>query len=255
MEEETPTINEENELSAADRSEVIESDDIYLCLFHCAQQLGAAFYNVSDGILYVMNDMADPAPQHRLVFSLLAQIDPKYLLVSSRHNESIGEQVKKFDENSSSDGGAATNSNNTNSTLQTSTFATMEKDSKLGESFQRVEVVVLPSKSFALESCRQRVLSQKLPGETEFSGSEDHYLAVQSMISPTCEAMIRACGALLKYLDKNKIGGMNLDCGGVPVLAIKMFIPQDVIYIDETTLDSLQIFSTLWKNSGSRAGI
>ena len=186
---------------------------------------------------------------------MLAQIDPKYLLVSSRHNQTIGEQVKNFDENSSSsaDGGRTTTTNNS-STLETSTFANLEKDSKLCESFQHVEVVVLPSKSFALESCRQRVLSQKLPGETEFSASEDHYLAVQSMISPTCEAMIRACGALLKFLDKNKIGGMNLDCGGVPVLAIKMFIPQDVIYIDETTLDSLQIFSTLWKNSGSRAG-
>lgn len=69
MEEETSTINEENEFSAAaDRSEVIECDDIYLSMFHCAQQLGAAFYNVSDGILYVMNDLADPAPQHRLVF-------------------------------------------------------------------------------------------------------------------------------------------------------------------------------------------
>ena len=34
----------------------------------------------------------------------------------------------------------------------------------------------------------------------------------------------------------------------------KLFIPQDVIYIDETTLDSLQIFSALYKNSGSRSG-
>ena len=197
----------------------------------------------------------EPSKRMKLIFfflyllSLLAQIDPKYLLVSSRHNETIGEQVKKTDENSSSSG----MSKNT-STLETSTFATLEKDSKLCESFQRVEVIVLPGKSFAFESCRQRVLSQKLPGESEFSASEDHYLAVQSMISPTCEAMIRACGALLKFLDKNKIGGMNLDCGGVPILAIKLFIPQDVIYIDETTLDSLQIFSALYKNSGSRSG-
>merc|ERR1719367_2671883 len=66
--------------------------------------------------------------------------------------------------------------------------------------------------------------------------------------------MNRACGALLKYLDKNRVGGLNLECGGVPILAIKPFTPQDVICVDESTLSALQIFNTRWQTSGSRAG-
>ena len=47
---------------------------------------------------------------------------------------------------------------------------------------------------------------------------------------------------------------MNLECGGVPILAIKPFTPQDVICVDESTLSALQIFNTRWQTSGSRAG-
>ena len=77
---------------------------------------------------------------------------------------------------------------------------------------------------------------------------------INALINPLYENMNRACGALLKYLDKNRVGGLNLDCGGVPILAIKPFTPQDVISIDEATLSALQIFNTRWQTSGSRAG-
>ena len=45
-----------------------------------------------------------------------------------------------------------------------------------------------------------------------------------------------------------------MECGGVPILAIKPFTPQDVICVDESTLSALQIFNTRWQTSGSRAG-
>ena len=106
-------------------------------------------------------------------------------------------------------------------------------------------------KEFGRESCRNRVFSQKLPGETEFQSSEDHHLRVHSLVNPANEAMIRACGALLKFLDKNRIGGLDLDGkGGVPILAIRHFVPQEVLCVDETTLSALQIFKQRWQNSG-----
>ena len=109
--------------------------------------------------------------------------------------------------------------------------------------------------SFAIESAKRRVFSQKLPSENDsFMSAGDHHLMIQSLINPTYESMIRACGALLKFLDKHNIGGMNLDCGGVPILAIKPYTPQEVVHIEESTLTSLQIFSLTWQNSGSRSG-
>ena len=106
---------------------------------------------------------------------------------------------------------------------------------------------------FRLESARRRIQTQKLPGE-DTSNLEDQRIMINALINPLYENMNRACGALLKYLDKNRVGGLNLECGGVPILAIKPFTPQDVICVDESTLSALQIFNTRWQTSGSRAG-
>ena len=84
--------------------------------------------------------------------------------------------------------------------------------------------------------------------------AEDHHLKIHSIINQTSDNMIRACGALLKYLDKNRVGGFNLESGGVPILAVKQFTPQDIVRIDETSLTALQIFSLKWQTSGARAG-
>ena len=109
----------------------------------------------------------------------------------------------------------------------------------------------MPLKDFGLESCRRRVFSQKLPGESDNQTVEDHHLMVHSLINPMNECMIRACGALLKYLDKNQIGGLDLEGGnGAPILAIKPFTPEEVVRVDETTLSALQIFNQRWQNSG-----
>ena len=110
---------------------------------------------------------------------------------------------------------------------------------------------LLTFKEFSLESCRRRVHSLKLPGETDQLSVEDHYLKINSLINPLNENMIRAVGALLKYLDKNQIGGLDLEGGGgVPILAVKPFTPQEVVRVDETTLSALQIFNQRWQNSG-----
>ena len=87
-----------------------------------------------------------------------------------------------------------------------------------------------------------------------------NHLKINSLINPLDENMIRACGALLKYLDKNRIGGLDLEGGGgVPILAVRQFTPEQVVRVDETTLAALQIFNQRWQNSGktvwSRLGL
>ena len=127
----------------------------------------------------------------------------------------------------------------------------MSAVSRLEDVFQNIKILVLPPKEFSLESCRRRVHSLKLPGETDQLSVEDHYLKINSLINPLNDNMIRAVGALLKHLDKNQIGGLDLEGGGgVPILAVKPFTPQEVVRVDETTLSALQIFNQRWQNSG-----
>ena len=87
---------ESNDEIQMNRSEVgPEEDVIYLSLFHGASKLGASYYNVADGILYVMNDMADLAPHFKLVLTVTAQLNPKHLLICSRHNEAFAKAAKE----------------------------------------------------------------------------------------------------------------------------------------------------------------
>ena len=88
------TANSGEELRQ-NRSEVEQEEDVlYLSLFHGAGKLGGAYYNLTDGILYVMDDMADPAPHFKLVLTVTAQLNPKRLLICSRHNEAFAKAAK-----------------------------------------------------------------------------------------------------------------------------------------------------------------
>lgn len=88
----------------------VSEEEIYLSLFHASGQLGAAFYNVPEGILYIMNDLVDPAPRFSLMIAILSQVNPKHILISSRHNELFAKAVKEsVDENTSNNETSAMN--------------------------------------------------------------------------------------------------------------------------------------------------
>ena len=138
------------------------------------------------------------------------------------------------------------------SNIEDSSIGDMSAVSKLEDVFQDIKITVLPPKEFSLESCHRRVLNLKLPGENDQQPTEDHNLKINTLINPLDDNMIKAVGALLKYLDRNQIGGLALDSGGgVPILGVKPFIPQEVVRVDETTLSALQIFNQRWQNSGN----
>ena len=243
--------NDSSEEIRLDRSEIEAEDDLlYLSLFHGAGKLGAAYYNVTEGILHVMSDMDDPAPHFKLVLTVTAQLNPKHLLICSRHNEAFAKAAKdQITEVTAEDSTLATETRSSH--IEDSSLGDMSAVSKLEDVFQNIKIKVLPPKDFSLESSRRRVLNLKLPNENEQQSAEDHYLKINSLINPLDECMIRACGALLRHLDKNQIGGLDLEGGGgVPILAVKPFTPQEVVRVDETTLSALQIFNQRWQNSG-----
>jgi hypothetical protein len=123
-------------------------DELYLSLFFGAGRLGAAYYNVSDGVLYTMNDMADPAPKHKLVMSILSQLNPRHLLVSTRHGETFGNVASVLNQSK------ANNSSTATSTLLADTsFAEMETCNQANDSLYNVNVVILPGKVRSY-SCR-----------------------------------------------------------------------------------------------------
>ena len=129
-------------VNRTNRSEAEEEEEIYLALHHGSGYLGGAFYNVSEGVLYVMNDLPDPAPQYKLALSLLNQLNAKYLLVSSRHNEAFEQAAEDLNH------GEETTTISTS--IEESTFADMNTTAattgKLKELYQHLHIKVLYAK-------------------------------------------------------------------------------------------------------------
>ncbi len=259
------TESSEREQLPANRSEFEEEDEIYLSLYHGSGKLGGAFYDTNEGILYVINDLADPPPKYKIVLAILAQLNPKHLLLCSRHKDAFAKASNMRKNTNPSSNTTETTEEFDETEAKTSTHV---EDSTIGaeltglteatfnETVGGVEnVKVLPSKEFGLDSGKRRILSQKLPGESDKQSSEDHHLLIHSLINHQSECMIRACGALLKYLDRSQVAGPNLEGGGgAPVLAIRQFTPQDIVRVDENTISALQIFCSRWQNSGAKSG-
>ena len=172
--EESDNIDLSSELPV-ERSNIEEEDEVYLALHHGSGKLGGAFYNVTEGILYVINDLVDPLPQCRLVLAILTQLSPKYLLVSSRHHDVYDKAVQDLNETGS------TSAAEKSSTLQDSTLADMS--TKLNDYFPNMTIKILSPKEFGLESGRRRVYSQRLPGESQDQSAEDHHLMIHSLIN------------------------------------------------------------------------
>lgn len=218
-------------------------EDMYLSLFHYSGHLGAAYYVANDGVLHLMNDLADPGPHHGLVATVLAQLSPRHVMISSKSSDAFSGIVKQLVGPEASS--AANESTSTSATTLTGTT----RDNCMRHS----ELLQLPSQDYNYANCERRLLSQRLPGSRD---ADDHHLLIHGLVDASCEAMVRAAGALLRYLDKNKVNGPDLDhgSGGPPILAIRQWTPEQVVRVDETTLAALQIFTSTWQPSGARAG-
>lgn len=153
---------------------------------------------------------------------------------------------------------------------QNQNFCENDKNSSIitkDQALRNTRLHVLGSKEFFHETCVRRLEEQHLPRESNQSMNEEqtdecadsHYIFMHSLIDFSSECMVRAAGALLKFLDKFQIGGPNLDAPGSQyprslVLSIRPYNPEDTVAIDETTLTALQIFKSSTHPSGSKSG-
>jgi len=86
------------------------------------------------------------------------------------------------------------------------------------------QLFLLNGKEFSPELCKQRILSLKIPYEPKNNSPEDHFLFISSLIPFRNENMVRAAGALLKFLDKSAIEIFQMEVidGQVPVVDVNI---------------------------------
>lgn len=73
-----------------------DQDDLILCVFQGGQTLGAAYYDSDTSILHLMNDVADPEPDHKALIGLLATLEPAHLVVCHRQGPSFTSIVRRI---------------------------------------------------------------------------------------------------------------------------------------------------------------
>ncbi|KAM9782822.1 mutS protein homolog 5 [Neosynchiropus ocellatus] len=105
------------------------------------------------------------------------------------------------------------------------------------------EVVTYPNVDFGLEIGKQRLLAAHLPFLSASISPQDKLTYLSSCISFDSPLMMRAVGALLKCLDRRRVGVELEDSSvGVPILQIHAYTLSNVVFIDRDTYRVLQIF-------------
>uniref|UniRef100_A0A8C7XHR4 MutS homolog 5 n=1 Tax=Oryzias sinensis TaxID=183150 RepID=A0A8C7XHR4_9TELE len=107
------------------------------------------------------------------------------------------------------------------------------------------EVVTYPYVDFGLEVGKQRLLSAHLPLLPASITERDRMSYLSSCITFDSPLMLRAVGALLKCLDRRRVGVELEDSSvGVPILQFHAYTLKGGVYIDSDTYSVLQIFKS-----------
>ncbi|XP_011405401.2 PREDICTED: mutS protein homolog 5 [Amphimedon queenslandica] len=204
--------------------------------------LGLSYYDTESGQLCIMLDVAE-TKDYEILKRVIMQVEPSVILTSSKQDENMQQILKDC---SSPEGDTG------------SIFAFS------------ISVEVLPSVEFKYETAHRRIMSYSWPGvqgagtgEGRAEGIEkEREVRISSIIPMDSSNMVRSTGALLKYLDKKRIGIELEDIGThVPILSVKRFTLDDLLLMDETAFSSLRIFyrenhpSVYKGSSGSKEGL
>ncbi|XP_073227555.1 mutS protein homolog 5-like isoform X2 [Porites lutea] len=128
------------------------------------------------------------------------------------------------------------------------------------------EVEILPSIDFFFEVCKRRIIALNgLPGIPQHFTDDERDIHMSSLVPFDSSNMVRSAGALIKYIDKKRIGVELEDPDvRVPILGLKVFSLNDLLIVDNNTYSALQIFQkerhpSVYKvgtgNSGVKEGL
>jgi len=219
------------------RSEEGEEEKVLSIHLH-GGRLGAALYSTETFRLDLMNDLPEKGPDFSLVRTLVQQVEPHNVLVSSQQDRGLLSVLRTL-------------ALNTNMEANSTTDNTLmgERDDALA----MLALTVRPPKDYSAASSRRRLLALKAPGYTDVGTEREQMMRLATFIDFASETMVCAAGALLKYLDVAMPGNLEA-VGGGHVLLIGSLAVQQVLTLDRVAANALQIFSASSQLSGSKAG-
>ncbi|XP_018541696.1 mutS protein homolog 5 [Lates calcarifer] len=173
-------------------------------------QLGLCFYDSEDSSLHYMKDTPDNH-ELRLLARVIQEVSPHVIITSAKQERCMTRFLQRLGSNPD----------------------------------YKPEVVTYPYVDFGLEVGKQRLLSAHLPFLPPSISESDKMSYLSSCISFDSPLMLRTVGALLKCLDRRRVGVELEDSSvGVPILQFNAYTLKGVVCIDRDTYSVLQIFKS-----------
>ncbi|XP_023256551.1 mutS protein homolog 5 [Seriola lalandi dorsalis] len=189
-----------------------EEDSLMVLLSVLAQngQVGLCFYDSTDSSLHYMIDTPDNHELH-LLARVIQEVSPHVIITSAKQERCMTRFLHKLGSNPD----------------------------------YKPEVVTYPYVDFGLEVGKQRLLSAHLPFLPNSVSEREKMSYLSSCISFDSPLMLRTVGALLKCLDRRRVGVELEDSSvGVPILQFNAYTLKGVVCIDRDTYSVLQIFKS-----------
>ncbi|XP_059194405.1 mutS protein homolog 5 isoform X3 [Centropristis striata] len=193
-----------------DEEEEEDSPAVLLSVVAQHGQVGLCFYDSKDSSLHYMKDTPDNFELH-LLARVIQEVSPHVIITSAKQERSMTRFLQQLGSNPD----------------------------------YKPEVVTYPYVDFGLEVGKQRLLSAHLPFLPTSLSERDKMSYLSSCISFDSPLMLRAVGALLKCLDRRRVGVELEDSSvGVPILQFHAYTLKGVVYVDQDTYSVLQIFKS-----------
>ncbi|GAA6079277.1 mutS protein homolog 5 isoform X1 [Tachysurus ichikawai] len=191
-----------------DEDEHEETSEVFLSVLVHHSQVGLSFYDSKDCTLHVMPDTLDNRDLS-LLNRIIQELSPRVLITSAKQEGSLARFIRALGSNPD----------------------------------YRPEIVVYPNADFGQEVSKQRLLSAHLPFLPPSITEKDRLPYLSSCIPFDSVLMVRTIGALLKCLDRRRVGvELEESSMPVPILQFLTYTLADVVYMDKDAYSVLQIF-------------
>ncbi|XP_047676987.1 mutS protein homolog 5 isoform X3 [Tachysurus fulvidraco] len=191
-----------------DEDEHEETSEVLLSVLVHHNQVGLSFYDSKDCTLHVMPDTLDNRDLS-LLDRIIQELSPRVLITSAKQEGSLARFIRALGSNPD----------------------------------YRPEIVVYPNADFGQEVSKQRLLSAHLPFLPPSITEKDRLPYLGSCIPFDSVLMVRTIGALLKCLDRRRVGvELEESSMPVPILQFLIYTLADVVYMDKDAYSVLQIF-------------
>uniref|UniRef100_A0A0M3IJ25 MUTSd domain-containing protein n=1 Tax=Ascaris lumbricoides TaxID=6252 RepID=A0A0M3IJ25_ASCLU len=241
-----------------------------LSIYYHRGKLGAAYYSEQTAVAYILHDLSEDF-EFRMLDSLLRQVCPTVVLASKAQDITLltflnhlcngGDDKMSCDVDKSASTGTSEKNGTSNSRDGSGEVTGNEKrggnkeecksDEEDDLGFRLCALHLMPEVAYDFDGAKRRIAALF---ESIALNGEQNSLKLAFRIDITSTCMVRAFGALLKYLDAVRLGVEFEDYNvKTPIIRIKTFTIEHMLEMHETTFSALCIFQKQAHPSASTA--